>query len=153
MLLRAFWFDRLMKKLKENVRVKRKNKLFMLKATCVGKRLKKVRWFASLQSFCLARKENRKKVERVSKFFKRQLKKRAFLGLLFLDGVEQREKILKKKIFSAFKALEVIKLEKGKFYEQYMDGYFWRLAKRVFKRWRVFRVKCLRRRKQLVRVI
>lgn len=142
-----------MKKLKENVRIKRKNKLLMLKATCVSKRLKKVRWFSSLQIFCLSKKENRKTKERVLKFYIKHLKKRAFFGLLFLDGIEQREKILKRKFFSAFKVLEVKKIEKGKFYEQYLDGYFWGLTKRVFRKWRIFRVKCLRRRKQLVRVI
>lgn len=142
-----------MRKLKENIRFKRKNELLMLKAACIEKRLKKTRWFLRLHSFCAEKKQSRKINEKMRKIYKKNLKKKTFFGLLFKDGIEEMMKLLKKKTFLAFRTLKVLKSQKEKFYLEYHEVHFFRLLKKSFRSWRIYRVKCLRTKKKLVKFI
>lgn len=150
MVLRAYWFDRILRKLKENIRIKRKNELLMLKAACIEKRLKKTRWFQRLHHYYTEKKQVRKTNEKMQKIYKKNLKKRTFFGLLYKEGTEEMRRFLKKKTFLAFKSLKTRKMQKESYYSEYRETYFFRLLKKSFRSWRIFRVKCLRTKKQLV---
>lgn len=73
--------------------------------------------------------------------------------LTFKEGQKERNFILKKQ--SILRLKKYIQKNKHKilYKKEIQEGHWYRLVKTTFKKWRIFRVKCLRRKKQLVRKI
>ena len=110
----------------------------------------KQKWIKALKKNWIAKQEKRRKFKIASKKYESNLKKTAFELLLFKDGIKQHEQFLEKKVFMSFSVRKMRKREKQQYYLGFCENYFYRLSKTTFWKWKVFRVKCIRRRNQIV---
>ena len=122
----------------------------MLRAVYTEKKLMKQKWIKALKKNWIAKQEKRRKFKIASKKYESNLKKTAFELLLFKDGIKQHEQFLEKKVFMSFSIRKMRKREKHQYYLGFCENYFYRLSKTTFWKWKVFRVKCIRRRNQIV---
>ena len=129
---------------------KRQEQLIMLKAVYTEKKLMKHKWIKALKKNWTAKQEKRNKRKLATKKYEINLKKSAFGLLLFKDGFKQREVFLQKKVFKCFELRKIRRKEKEEYYLGFCENYFYRLSKITFWKWKVFRVKCIRRRNQFV---
>lgn len=125
----------------------------MLKAFFTEKRIKKSWGIIRLKRLLNNQKLNLKSSENAENHRKKLIKKLAFKSLLYKQGTQEREKILMKKSFFHIKNFGKTMRKKLENREFVQENYKYRLQKLTFWRWRVFRVKRLRRRKQMVKFI
>ena len=122
----------------------------MLKAYFNEKKIKKSRVIYRLKRLIVNNKYLKILLKNAIDNYNASIKKKTILGLKFKEGWIQRYLLLKKKSFKAFRKFLSLLKEKKTFKEEIQENYKYRLTKFTFHKWKVFRVKCIRRRKQIV---
>ena len=140
----------MLQKFKENVRAKRRLKFLMLQG-CFGEKKNLKFWtICRLKRLVKNRKYFKNLKIRAKTRFENFWKKKIFLSLKFKNGENERQKFLIKKSFLGWKFFDKKIKEKSAYKEEILDNYWYRLIKTTFRKWKVYRVQCLRRKNQKV---
>lgn len=87
--------------------------------------------------------------EKCKENYNKILLKRVFNGMTYKWGFEDMRILIMKKVLKAWKMNREQRAGKVNYYKEISENHRYKLVKTTFRKWRVYRVQCMRRRKQL----